>query len=41
MEIHFPHLTNGITATKPVKKTKRTLPVVAVVIVAGIIYSFV
>ena len=41
MEIHFPHLTNGITAPKPVKKPKLAFPVVAVALIAGLIYSIV
>ena len=41
MEIHFPHLTNGITAPKRVRKTKLAFPVVAVALVAGLVYSFV
>lgn len=40
MEHHFPHLTNGISATKPVKKRKLGQRVAAVfVLVAAVIYS--
>jgi len=39
MELHFPHLTNGIVAPKRIKKRSITLPlIVASAVIAAIAY---
>jgi len=40
MELHFPHLTNGIVAPKRIKKRNYTLPlIVAALVIAAIAYT--
>ena len=38
MEVHFPHLTNGIAAPKRIKKRNHFIPLMVVALVSSLVF---